>query len=99
MVTGIVLGITIPLAAVVCTFLFTHFGVKVNYNKTFTIKDERVQLTPEALQKLENNLNAQTEARPTSVKEDNTDKDFAGGPMGSVIAEIQDLFGPDGVKE
>lgn len=100
MVTAIVLGISIPLAVVTCTFLLTRFGIKVNYNKTFTIKDERQTHTPEALKELETALNA-PQTKTTSVREDNNNEpnDTSGGPMGSVIAEIQDLFGPDVLEE
>lgn len=88
MVTTIVLGITIPLAVVMCTVLLVKHGITINYNKKFTIDDKRAHLTSEQLQVLEQNLN-----KDTTVN--NKEPEYPGGPMDSVIAEIQNLFGPE----
>lgn len=88
MVTTIVLGITIPLAVILCTVLLVKYGITINYNKKFTIDDKRAHLTSEQLRVLEQNLN-----KDTTVN--NKEPEYPGGPMDSVIAEIQNLFGPE----
>lgn len=88
MVTAIVLGVTITLAAVLCTVLLVKYGITINYNKKFTIDDKRAHLTPEQLQVLEQNLN-----KDTTVNK--KEPEYPGGPMDAVIAEIQNLFGPE----
>ena len=88
MVTAIVLGITIPLAVVLCAVLLVKYGITINYNKKFTIDDKRAHLTTEQLQVLEQNLN-----KDTTVNK--KEPEYPGGPMDSVIAEIQNLFGPE----
>ena len=88
MVTTIVLGITIPLAVILCTVLLVKYGITINYNKKFTIDDKRAHLTSEQLQVLEQNLN-----KDTTVNK--KEPEYPGGPMDSVIVEIQNLFGPE----
>lgn len=88
MVTTVVLGITIPIAVILCTVLLVKYGITINYNKKFTIDDKRAHLTSEQLRVLEQNLN-----KDTTVN--NKEPEYPGGPMDSVIAEIQNLFGPE----
>lgn len=83
MVTGIIIGAAIIIAAIILSFK----GICIKYDKTFTIDDKRVATTisPELLEQIERSLN----------KKANTAELYeAKGPMDNVIAEIQDLFGP-----
>ena len=87
-----VVALFIGLAIVGSVALLCFKGIIIKYDKHFTIEDNRNKhtLTPEELKNLENKLNADK----TSATVIDTDK-FAPGPMDSVIAEIQDLFGPE----
>lgn len=84
--------IFISLAIVGSIALLCFKGITIKYDKRFTIEDNRNKhtLTQEELKVLENKLNADK----TSATVIDTEK-FAPGPMDSVIAEIQDLFGPE----
>ena len=84
--------IFISLAIVGSIALLCFKGITIKYDKHFTIEDNRnkYNLTQEELKNLENKLNADK----TSATVIATEK-FAPGPMDSVIAEIQDLFGPE----
>lgn len=68
-------------------------GIKVSYDKSFTVDDKRIQaqVDIEELKRLEEKLN---KADPKSSETKPSDGEESVGPMDSVIAEIHDLFGP-----
>ena len=84
--------IFISLAIVGSIALLCFKGITIKYDKHFTIEDNRNKrtFTQEELKILETKLNADN----NSATVIDTDK-FAPGPMDAVIAEIQDLFGPE----
>lgn len=87
-----VIALFISLAVVCSVALLCFKGITIKYDKRFTVEDNRNKhtLTAEELKALEVKLNAND---PKTVTID-TEK-FAPGPMDAVIAEIQDLFGPE----
>lgn len=84
MVTGIIIGSAIIVAAIIISCK----GIHIKYDKTFTIDDKRMStnISPEMLKQLEEVLNKKPEATGASFE--------GNGPMDNVIAEIQELFGP-----
>lgn len=86
MVTGIIVGLAIIVAAIILSVR----GIHIKYDKTFTIDDKRMSsnISPETLKQLENILNTKPGVTP------NQDIEQHSGPMDAVIAEIHDLFGP-----
>lgn len=79
--------------AIVCSIALLCFkGITIKYDKHFTIEDNRnkPKLTEEELKLLESKLNV---ADPKTQAVD--DDKYVPGPMDAVIAEIQDLFGPE----
>lgn len=84
MVTGIIIGSAIIIAAIIVSCK----GIHIKYDKTFTIDDKRMStnISPETLKQLEDVLNKKPEVTNTSFE--------GNGPMDNVIAQIQDLFGP-----
>ena len=87
-----VIALFISLAVVGSVALLCFKGITVKYDKRFTVEDNRnkSRLTEEELKLLESKLNA---ANPKTQAVD--DDKYAPGPMDAVIAEIQDLFGPE----
>jgi hypothetical protein len=87
-----VIALFISLAFVGAIALLCFKGITVRYDKKFTIEDNRnkSRLTEEELKLLEAKLNA---ANPKTQTVD--DDKYTPGPMDAVIAEIQDLFGPE----
>lgn len=86
-----VTALFISLALVGSVALLCFKGITVKYDKKFTVEDNRNKhtLTQDELKLLEAKLN-------TSSKDNSIDTDkFEPGPMEAVIAEIQDIFGPD----
>lgn len=89
MVAGLII---FGLCLVGAVALICFKGIKVVYDKIFTVDDKRIQaqLDAEEIKRLEEKLNK------TGVnKADNKDEEESVGPMDSVIAEIHDLFGPE----
>ena len=87
-----VIALFISLAVVGSVALLCFKGITVKYDKKFTVEDNRnkPRLTEEELKLLESKLNV------TNLKTQTVDDDkYAPGPMDAVIAEIQDLFGPE----
>ena len=87
-----VIALFISLAVVGSVALLCFKGITVRYDKRFTVEDNRnkSRLTEEELKLLESKLNA---ANPKTQAVD--DDKYTPGPMDAVIAEIQDLFGPE----
>lgn len=84
MVTALIISIAV--IAVVALLCFK--GIKINFNKTFTINDNRKILTVEQAQDLEKKLN------PDRVKDDK-DETPVGAPMDAVLGTIAEIFGPE----
>jgi len=80
--------ILVSIAVVSAVALLCFKGIKINFNKTFTINDNRKMLTAEQTQALEKKLN------PDRV-EDDKDETPAGAPMDSVLGTIAEIFGPE----
>ena len=89
-----VIALFISLAFVGSIALLCFKGITVKYDKRFTVEDNRnkPRLTEEELKLLESKLNV--DAFKTQTVDYDDDK-YAPGPMDAVIAEIQDLFGPE----
>lgn len=83
--------IFVSIAVVSAIALLCFKGIKINFNKTFTINDNRKMLTIEQTQDLEKKLN------PDRVKDDKDNKDEVpmGAPMDSVLGTIAEIFGPE----
>lgn len=83
--------ITLGLCIVISVAIVSHKGINIKYDKTFTIDDKRTHsnLSAEDLKHIEERLNKQ------HIVQNNDDTANSIGPLDSVIAEIQDLFGPD----
>lgn len=80
--------IFVSIAVVSAIALLCFKGIKINFNKTFTINDNRKILTAEQTQDLEKKLN------PDRVKDDK-DETSVGAPMDSVLGTIAEIFGPE----
>lgn len=80
--------ILVSIAVVSAIALLCFKGIKINFNKTFTINDNRKMLTAEQTQYLEEKLN------PDKVKDDK-DESPVGAPMDSVLGTIAEIFGPE----
>lgn len=80
--------ILVSIAVVSAIALLCFKGIKINYNKTFTINDNRKLLTVEQTQYLEEKLN------PDKVKDDKDDAPV-GAPMDAVLGTIAEIFGPE----
>lgn len=80
--------IFVSIAVVSAIALLCFKGIKINFNKTFTINDNRKMLTAEQTQALEKKLN------PDRV-EDHKDETSVGAPMDSVLGTIAEIFGPE----
>lgn len=87
-----VIALFISLAVVGSVALLCFKGITVRYDKKFTVEDNRnkSRLTEEELKLLESKLNA-SNPKPQTVDDDK----YTPGPMDAVIAEIQELFGPE----
>ena len=90
MVGTIILGVCILGAVALICFK----GINIKYDKTFTVDDKRIQaqMDHEELQRLEKKLNEQKSSEGNA---DNSDDEKTVGPMDAVIAEMQELFGPE----
>lgn len=87
-----VIALFISLAIVGSIALLCFKGITVRYDKHFTIEDNRnkSRLTEEEFKLLEAKLN-ETNSKIQTVN----NNEYIPGPMDAVIAEIQDLFGPE----
>jgi len=86
MVTTIIISIAMVSAVALLCFR----GIKINFNKTFTINDNRKFLTPTQTEDLEKKLNPDR----TETREDDKDAP-TGAPMDVVLGTIADIFGPE----
>lgn len=80
----------IAITVVIVVTLLCFKGIKINFNKTFTINDNRAMLTTEQTQGLEKQLNpekVETKDKSKTVK--------AGSPMDTVLETIASVFGPE----
>lgn len=86
MVTTIIISI----AVIILIALLAFKGIKIDYNKTFTINDARKVFTPQETAELEQKLN------PVN-KVEGKDQDDIGirAPMDVVLQTISEVFGPD----
>lgn len=78
----------ICVTVVFCVVLLTGKGITVKYDKTFQIDDLRTKNTvdPKIIELLEQKLNKTENKTPDTIEYE--------GSMDSVIATVQDLFGP-----
>lgn len=80
----------IAITVVIVVTLLCFKGIKIDFNKTFTINDNRAMLTTEQAQGLEKQLNpekVETGYKSKTIK--------AGSSMDTVLETIASVFGPE----
>lgn len=82
-----VVALSVSVAVISAIALLCFKGIKINYNKTFTINDNRKILTVEQAETLEKKLNP-------DKTEDKKDISIR-APMDTVLGNIADIFGPE----
>lgn len=90
MVTSIIIGV----ALVISVALIVFKGININFNKTFTINDNRKTLTREETEHLEQKLNAPENSRIEDKKTKDKEQTYK-APLDSVLTSMQELFGPE----
>lgn len=85
MVTAIIISVAI----ITVITLLCFKGIKIEFNKSFTINDNRKVHTPQEIKELEEKLN------PVNVKGKEQNDQGIKAPMDVVLQTISEVFGPD----